>query len=72
MVILNGSKLRELRRAKKETQAALAAAADTSDRYIRDLEKGIKKDPSASIVYGCAGFLGVAMEDLMTVSEEEN
>ena len=72
MVILNGSKLREIRISKNIRQSDVAEAAETTERYIRELESGRKCDPSARIVYGCASCLGVAMEDLMTVREEEN
>ena len=71
MFRLNGSKLKALRESKNKTQAELAEAADTSERYIRDLESGRKSDPSAGIVYGFAHCLGVSMEELMTVSKEE-
>lgn len=71
MVIINGAKLRELRIEQNKLQSEIAAAADTTERYIRDLEKGKKKMPSASIVYGCAHCLGVSMEELMIVVKEE-
>lgn len=71
MVIMNGARLRELRIAQNKLQSEIADAADTTERYIRDLEKGRKKTPSASIVYGCAHCLGVPMEELMIVLEEE-
>ena len=71
MVILDGPKMQLLRKSMNKTQAQLAVAADTTERYIRDLETGRKRDPSARIVYGCAVFLGVAMEELMIVIEEE-
>lgn len=60
-----------LRKAMNKIQAELDVAADTTERYIRDLEAGRKYDPSARIVYRCAVFLGVAMEELMIVIEEE-
>lgn len=71
MVMLDGLKLQTLRKSMNKTQADLAVAADTTERYIRDLETGRKRDPSARIVYGCAAFLGVAMEELMIVIEDE-
>lgn len=71
MVMLDGPKMQMLRKAMNKTQAELDVAADTTERYIRDLEVGRKYDPSARIVYRCAVFLGVAMEELMIVIEEE-
>lgn len=71
MVMLDGPKLRRIREAKNLRQSDVAEAANTSERYIRDLESGRKRDPSARIVYGCASCLGVAMEELMTVLEED-
>jgi len=71
VVIPDGFKIRELRKSIGKTQAQMAESADITDRYIRDLEAGRKRDPSARIVYGCAAFLGVAMEELMMVVEEE-
>ena len=71
MVMLDGPKMRMLRMAMNKTQTDMAVAADTTERYIRDLETGRKRDPSARIVYGCAVFLGVPMEELMIVIEEE-
>lgn len=52
-------------RENKCTQAQLAEAADTTIRYIRDLEHGIKTQPSASMVYRISKVLEVSMESLM-------
>ncbi len=71
MVILDGARLRTLRESRNKTQAQLAEAADTTERYVRDLESGKKCASSAAIVYGFASFLDVPMEELMTVSKEE-
>lgn len=71
MATLDGTKLQRIRKLMHKTQAEMAEAADTSERYTRDLEKGRKRDPSARIVHGCASFLGVSMEELMTTQKEE-
>ena len=71
MVMLDGPKMQMLRKAMNKTQADMAIAAETTERYICDLEAGRKRNPSARIVYGCAAFLRVAMEELMIVIEEE-
>ena len=70
MAIFNGAKLKSVRESLNKTQVELADAADTTDRYVRSLESGEKKDPSASIVYGFAIFLEIPMEELMTVITE--
>ena len=41
----NGQKVRTLRKMKKLSQAMLAEQGDTSERYIRDLERGQKRKP---------------------------
>ena len=49
----NGQKVRTLRKMKKLSQAMLAEQGDTSERYIRDLERGQKRN--ASVVCSLAG-----------------
>ena len=39
-------------------------------RYVRDMEKGKKNNPSAAMVYGLSTALEVPMETLMTVQQE--
>lgn len=41
----NGQKVRTLRKMKKLSQAMLAEQGDTSERYIRDLERGQSATP---------------------------
>ena len=43
MVILDGPKMQMLRKSMNKMQAQLAVAADTTERYIRDLETGKKR-----------------------------
>lgn len=57
-------------RKKKTTQAKLAEKADTSIRYIHDLEHGTKSNPSASMVYRLSSALTVPMEALMKEETE--
>ena len=71
MMILNGAKLRKFRRNMRKTQAEMAEAVDISERYVRDLETGRKYTPSATFLQKLAQFLGVAMEELMIIVEEE-
>lgn len=58
------------RKAKNLTQATVAAAANTIIRYVRDMEKGKKSNPSATILYGLSAALDVPMESLMTEQKE--
>lgn len=67
----DGKKFKKIRKQKRRSQAWLAERADTSIRYIRDLEKGIKSNPSAAMVYSFSSALEVPMEMLMTVVEDE-
>lgn len=68
----NGQKVRTLRKMKKLSQAMLAEQGDTSERYIRDLERGQKRNPSASVVCSLSRELGLAaMDELMEITEED-
>lgn len=68
----NGQKVRTLRKMKKLSQAMLAEQGDTSERYIRDLERGQKRNPSASVVCSLSRPLGLAaMDELMEITEED-
>ncbi len=68
----NGQKVRTLRKMKKLSQAMLAEQGDTSERYIRDLERGQKRTPSASVVCSLSRALGLAaMDELMEITEED-
>lgn len=50
----------------------LAEQGDTSERYIRDLERGQKRNPSASVVCSLSRALGLAaMDELMEITEED-
>lgn len=54
---------------KKTSQSTLAEQAGTTDRYIRDLEAGRKRNPSAVLLCQLCGELGISMESLMDVHE---
>ena len=47
LAIFDGRKLREIREQQDVSQAELAARAGTTIRYVRALEKGRKRNPSA-------------------------
>lgn len=57
-------------RKKRITQIKLAEQANTSVRYVRDLEHGIKKNPSAALLYQMAAAMGVPMDSFITEYEE--
>ena len=67
----NADKLRTARIQRNMTQEVLAELCDTTDRYIRDLEAGRKDMPSAALVCQFSLALGVPMEALMDISQEE-
>lgn len=67
----NGKKLKAIREARHITQETLAAQADLSDRYIRDLESGRRRNPSAALLFRLSKALDVLMEALMTGTMED-
>ena len=67
----SSQKLRAVRQEKKISQMFLAELCDSSDRYIRDLERGRKANPSATLVYLLSRALDVPMDDLMEIKQEE-
>jgi putative transcriptional regulator len=58
-----GKKLKELRKAKRMTQDALAAASNIPVGTIRDYEQG-RRDPLLPTAQKLAGALGVSMDEL--------
>lgn len=70
LVKFDGGKFLATRKAKNLSQAKVAATADTTVRYVRDMEKGKKNNPSAAMVYRLSAALEVPMEALMTVQQE--
>ena len=67
----DSAKLRKARLERGISQSVLAENADTTIRYIRDLESGAKDNPSAVLLYQMSAALGVPMEEFMAVVEEE-
>ena len=67
----DSEKLRAARKQKKLSQMHLAELCDSSDRYIRDLERGAKENPSATLVCLMSRALEVSMEDLVKIEKEE-
>ncbi len=61
-----GQRIRRLREEKHMTLSGLATEAGMSKGYLWNLESGkVESRPSATILYGLAQALGVAMSDLL-------
>lgn len=67
----DSEKLRAARKQKKLSQMHLAELCDSSDRYIRDLKRGAKENPSAALVCLISKVLEVPMEELVKIQKEE-
>lgn len=72
MIRFNAIRLKTERTKQKISQRTLAEKAETSERYIRDLEKGNKSNPSSILLCRICQSLKVSMDDLMSVTEEES
>ena len=70
-VIFYSDRLKRARMNKNMTQEDLAARCNTSDRYIRDLERGRKTHPSAEMLCMLAASLDITMEELVDVTQED-
>ena len=70
-IIFRSDRLKRARLDKNLTQEDLAARCNTSDRYIRDLERGRKSHPSAEMLYLLASGLDIPMEELIDTAQEE-
>ena len=64
-------RLHEERMAQDRTQIWLSDRAGLSIRYLRDLEKGKKKNPSAELLCRISSALEIEMEDLLVVCKGE-
>ncbi|MFZ5965640.1 MAG: helix-turn-helix domain-containing protein [Bacillota bacterium] len=62
--MVNGKKIRELRKEKGYTSQDLAVRSNLSKSYIEELERGDKKNPSFSTVEKLADALNVLVDDL--------
>ena len=72
LVTLNSVRLKEEREKQNISQRTLACTAETSERYVRDLEKGNKTNPSAEMLFRISIALNVPMNDLMTIVQGED
>lgn len=68
-VNFKGELLHEKRISKNLTQGQLAELCETEDRYIRALESGAKKMPSAVLVFRMSKALDMTMEEFMEVTK---
>ena len=71
LVRFDSKKFLTIRKKKDYTQAQVAEGADTTVRYVREMEKGRKTNPSAAMVYRLSAVLQVPMEALMTEQQED-
>lgn len=58
-------RIKEIREEKGLSIGALAKKAGLSDPYVRQLEKGIKKNPTGAVLQKFASALGVTIADLL-------
>ena len=70
-VVFQYERLKEARLKKNLTQEELAERCGSSDRYIRDLEKGRKVHPSAAVICQLASVLEVSVEALFDTEQED-
>ena len=62
--------LRKRRKELNMTQEMLAEFCGCSPRYLRNLEAGKKRNPSAILVRRMAFVLEISMEELLVIREE--
>jgi DNA-binding XRE family transcriptional regulator len=60
-----GSRLRELRRERRERLTETAARAGISPQYLSEIERG-RKEPSSEMIAALAGAFGLTLIDLTT------
>jgi transcriptional regulator with XRE-family HTH domain len=61
-----GSRLRELRRERREKLTETAARAGISPQYLSEVERG-RKEPSSEMIAALAGAFGLTLIDLTTL-----
>jgi transcriptional regulator with XRE-family HTH domain len=66
---LIGLRIRELRRAGKLSQEALAEKTGISSKYLSSIERG-KENPTLDTVINLAGALGVEIHELFNFAHE--
>lgn len=63
--------LQQRRKEKHLTQEMLAELCGCSPRYLRDLEAGVKCNPSAALLVQFVYVLDISAEELMSVQTED-
>lgn len=69
-VYFDGKKFKAARKRRNLSQTRLAEEAETTERYLRELENGRTDNPSAAMVYRLSVALDLPMEELMTETVE--
>ena len=69
-VYFDGKKFKAARKRRKLSQILLAERADTTERYLRELENGRMDNPSAAMLYRLSVVLEIPMEEFMSETEE--
>ena len=69
-VYLDGKKFKAARKRRKLSQILLAERADTTERYLCELENGRIDNPSAAMLYRLSVVLEIPMEEFMAETEE--
>jgi len=64
-------KLRTLREDRHHSVPELARASGVSIAYIRQIEGGVKKNPTAAVLTKLAGALGVPVMELLGIASKE-
>ena len=70
-VTFHHQRLRQKRKEKHMSQEMLAERCNCSVRYLRDLERGVKCNLSASLLFQIVIELDVSAEELMCIETEE-
>ena len=69
-VYFDGEKFKAARKRRKLSQILLAERADTTERYLRELENGRMDNPSAAMLYRLSVVREIPMEEFMSETEE--
>ena len=69
--MLVGERIRVLREARGLSGNALAKLAGISQGHLRDLETGRRKSPTLDTAQALARALGVTVDDLLCVPDQE-
>lgn len=70
MVVKFDSKKLHDERRRNFTQEVFAEEVDITVRYLRDLEHGVKSNPSGALLCRMCTVLNLSLEDLMIIEED--